>query len=394
MDPSSAIPLRKLLKAVGSSLRQAVPGALWIQAEISALRDHRHLYLELSQLEGGKEVARCRANLWAADRSRVEGKFWAATGGPLQEGQQLQLLAEVNLHPLFGFSLTIRDLAPGYTVGERLLQLAELRRELREEGLWGRNQALPFPEDLRSVAVISPEGAASLGDFRNTAAPLEALGLCRFHYHRATFQGREAAASVLAALEGALTGKLPDAVVIIRGGGASGDLAWLSQIDLARAVCRSPVPVLTGIGHARDDTLLDEVAHQRFDTPSKAAAFLRQRVLASAQRVERAWQQVSYLAGGVLAGWEGSCATLRGRVYRSAERNLERWEQSTSALGQRLVGLGPEPTLRRGYALAVRRDGQVLRSAAAARSEPSFELRFADGRLRVAPLPGAEPGET
>ena len=143
------------------------------------------------------------------------------------------------------------------------------------EGLLERNRGLPPPDDFSRVAVISPRAAAGLGDFVREAARLERAGAVEFVYLQATFQGREAAASLMTALSSALLTHLEaplDALVIIRGGGAQTDLAWLNDLELARMVARFPVPVITGIGHARDDGILDEIACIRTDTPSKAAA--------------------------------------------------------------------------------------------------------------------------
>lgn len=171
-------------------------------------------------------------------------------------------------------------------------QLEVIRRTLTEEGIIAANRRLPWPEDLFCIAVISPDGAAGLGDFRAGADRLEQYGVCRFQYFSALFQGPKAKDSLLQAIAHALTVAHLDAVAIIRGGGATADLHWLNELELARAICRCPVPVITGIGHERDQTILDEVAGCVKGTPSKVIEHLRETIRQRALRTQRAFQAI------------------------------------------------------------------------------------------------------
>ena len=299
--PATFLELSDLLAYVGQVIERGIPGAVWVRAELASVTDRRHLYLDLVQSASleqggdGREVAKARATLWARERFALEGKFRRATGGGLAAGMNVLLMVTAEFHPQYGFSLHILDIAPEFTVGDMALKLDGIRRTLAEERLLARNRSLPEPSDYTRVAVISPANAAGLGDFRREADALEAAGLVQFVYLPATFQGREASSSLLNALGAALLAHAEaplDALVLIRGGGATTDLAWLNDLELARAVARFPVPVISGIGHARDDTILDEVACLRMDTPSKAAALIVGTVAVGAQQAERDFRQI------------------------------------------------------------------------------------------------------
>jgi exodeoxyribonuclease VII large subunit len=173
---------------------------------------------------------------------------------------------------------------------------------LQRDGVFDLNKQLPPPWDFNHVLVIAPEGAAGLGDFQAEASRLQAFGLCQFTYAYSRFQGEGAAAQIRLELHSALDHIranhpwVPDALVIIRGGGAVNDLAWLNDLDLARTICELDIPVLTGIGHERDNTVLDEVAHQRFDTPSKVIAGIERVIVQRVHEAQGAFAEIQRLA--------------------------------------------------------------------------------------------------
>src|SRR5262249_24359892 len=156
------------------------------------------------------------------------------------------------------------------------------------------------PVDFVRVAVISPETSAGLGDFRREADLLRNAGLCRFHFFSATVQGVESSSSIQTAVLQALTAHQQnrfDALFVIRGGGSVTDLAWLNDLDLAKLICQSPVPVFTGIGHERDNTILDEIPQTRFDTPSKVALHIKTTIKDNAFGAIEAWERINALVG-------------------------------------------------------------------------------------------------
>ena len=318
--PQTTLNLRDLLFYVEQVLSRGIPGAVWVRAEIASLTDRRHLYLDLVQVgEDGREVAKCRATLWARERFALEGKFKRATGGGLMAGMSVLLFVTAEFHPQYGFSLHILDAAPEFTLGDAALRLDALRKQLAREKLLDKNRRLPTPTDFTRLLVLSPAQAAGLGDFRGELDRLQAAGVLDVVYLGATFQGQAAEASLLRAFEQARAAhaeQAADALVIIRGGGASLDLAWLNTEALAREVANFPIPVITGIGHARDDTILDELAHLRTDTPSKAAAYIVGSILERAQETLEAYQTVRGLSRAALTQAEDGSQRLVERVGR------------------------------------------------------------------------------
>lgn len=382
--PEQFLDLADVLAYVGQVIARGVPGAVWVRAEIASLTDRRHLYLDLVQLGEGGEVAKCRATLWARERAVLEGKFRRATGGHLTAGLKVLLFCQPEFHPQYGFSLNVLDLSPEFTLGDAALRLDALRAQLIAEGSYGLNRQLPPPTDFGRVAVLSPDGAAGLGDFRRETDPLEAAGVTQFVYLEATFQGHAAAASLGAAIAQAraVHAEAPlDALVVIRGGGAVTDLAWLNDLEVARALATFPAPVITGLGHARDDTLPDEVACVRTDTPSKAAALIVRTVAAAAAQAQEDARTIRTHAAQVLVDAAAAAEWAHDRAGIAARRAADRAALEVDALMRQALGLTPGRTLARGYALVRGAGGEVVTRAAALRPGTPLRLEFADGEV-------------
>lgn len=384
--PEQFLELSQVLEYVGQVIARGVPGAVWVRAELASVTDRRHLYLDLVQLEDGVEVAKCRATLWARERFSLEGKFRQATGGTLTAGLKVLLFCTAEFHPQYGFSLHVVDLAPEFTLGDAALKLDALRDTLQREGVYGLNRLQAVPADFRRVAVISPQGAAGLGDFRRETDALERAGVLEFVYLEATFQGREASASLTraAAQARAAHEQEPlDALVVIRGGGAVTDLAWLNDLDFARALATFPAPVITGLGHARDDTLPDEVALIRTDTPSKAAAFIVNTVAAAAAQAQEDARAVRAHAAQVLVDADAGAQWAVDRAALAARRAVDAAQAGTDALMRQALGLTPQRTLARGYALVRDVSGQPVTRAAQVTAGQPLRLEWQDGVVDV-----------
>ena len=489
--------LRELIQRLQRLIQPAFPEPFWVRAEVAEARFHPagHLFLVLVERNAESELARLDAVIWRDTAHAILRRFQQQTDQALTAG--LRILAQADqviVRERYGLQLRLVDLDPRYTLGEMAVKLRAIREALRRDGLFERNRRLPFPADFFQIAVVSPEGAAGLGDFQAEAHRLERAGVCRFHYFPAVFQGPAAQASLGAALAQATAWPGLDAVVILRGGGPVADLHWLNEEALARAVCVSPVPVLTGIGHEKDQTVLDEVACRALGTPSKVihcieatiktraqhteAAF--QAILTTARRaVEQAGQAVAHLqreirdhavrqsavaaravtdarwtvaedrhrllfiaehamqgrhqhlledAGQTILRAERDLNTARqatldaaqGQWRHAQQRLAERWGTLASharmgmdmrareiallraalspeadALLQRahrsteqcigeILGLGPERTLKRGFAL-VRAQGRPVTARAIAQTHTHLDLEFHDGHLTVQP---------
>ncbi|EYB69320.1 exodeoxyribonuclease VII large subunit [Deinococcus phoenicis] len=384
--PEQFLDLADVLLYVGQVIARGVPGAVWVRAEIASLTDRRHLYLDLVQVGAEGEVAKCRATVWARERFALEGKFRRATGGTLTAGLKVLLFCTAEFHPQYGFSLNVLDVAPEFTLGDAALRLDALRETLVREGVYGLNRALPAPQDFARVAVISPREAAGLGDFRRETDALEAAGAVQFLYLEATFQGREAAGSLTRAVAQAREAHAReplDALVVIRGGGAVTDLAWLNDLEVARALATFPVPVITGLGHARDDTLPDEVACLRTDTPSKAAALLVRTVAAAAAQAQEDARTIRAHAREVLVNADAGARWALDRLLGTARRQADAAHVGADALMRQALGLTPQRTLARGYALVRDANGTPVTRAAQIRAGEALTLEFGDGEARV-----------
>lgn len=293
-EKEKGIPLSHLMHQVQSALRNSFAGAVWVVAEVANLNERRgHWYFELTEnTDSGQQLANCRAMIWQNQADRILQTFSQQTGSELSAGQKVLLLVEVSFHEKFGFSLVIQDIDPSFTLGELEANLQAIRQQLIQEKLYDLNKQFPIPNDYFRVAIIAPPSAAGLGDFRADAKLLEQEGLCEFKYFYSAFQGERVVDEMLSAFdafEALHQANQFDALIILRGGGAKLDLQPLNDYQLAKRIAKQNLPVLTGIGHERDKTILDEVAACRFDTPSKVIAGIRQSIFTAAQKARQDW---------------------------------------------------------------------------------------------------------
>lgn len=291
--------LSQLLDAVSVVVGGVFPQPVWVRVEVvNARASNGHVFLELAEREpGGRLLAKTNAAIWASAAARLLPVFEERTGAQIAPGIKLLVQAKPVFKAQYGFSLEVTGIDPEYTLGDLEANKREIRSRLKKEGLFDRNRNLAPAWDFQTVLVLAPHSAAGLGDFQAEAERLQTYGICHFIYVYSRFQGEGAAAEMAAALRTASAqwehGQRPDAVAIIRGGGAANDLAWLNDYQLARLVCEMPVPVLTGIGHERDNTILDEVANTRFDTPSKVIGGIERTIKARSDEARRAFELIA-----------------------------------------------------------------------------------------------------
>lgn len=273
----NALTLYELNGLVRQTLRLTLDTPYWVCAEISELRVNRHCYIELVQKDdyGSSMIAKARAQIWASRWSMLSAMFERTTGQRLAPGLQVMVQVEVTFHELYGFSLNIIDIDPTYTLGDIAKRRREIMQQLREEGVIDMNKELPLPRLLQRVAVISSASAAGYGDFCNQLHGNRRGLAFVTQLFQASMQGANTDVSIIAALDRiAAQADLWDIVVITRGGGATSDLNCFDSLELAENVAQFPLPIITGIGHERDDTVIDMVAHTRVKTPTAAAEFL------------------------------------------------------------------------------------------------------------------------
>lgn len=263
---------------VSSLLNIQMPDALWMRAELSEVREsHGHCYLEFIQksASGTGIVAKARGQIWASRWNYLRSYFWNTTGQPLSPGMQVLVQVRITFHELYGYALNVTDIDPTYTIGDLARRRQEIIMQLKEEGVFDMNRELPLPTLLQRIAVISAPTAAGYGDFVNQLERNPRQLSFSHTLFPALMQGDGVEKSVISALN-SIAGRQDefDVVVIIRGGGSTSDLSGFDTFELAENVAQFPLPIITGIGHERDDTILDLVAHTRVKTPTAAAEFI------------------------------------------------------------------------------------------------------------------------
>ncbi|HEX5359867.1 MAG TPA: exodeoxyribonuclease VII large subunit [Fluviicoccus sp.] len=329
---AKGISLLEFMLRVQSTVEAVFPQPVWVRVEINQAKlSHGHWFLELVEHDAnGMVVASTSGTLWKSNQHIVQ-KFRQETGMELTEGIKVLLAVQPRFNPRYGLKLDVVGIDSAFTLGDMAAKLNRIREVLKAEGVFLRNKRLALPMDFTHLAVISPAGAASLGDFRAEADRLEQLGICRFTYFETAFQGAAAPDDIRQAIARAvrLQAQSPvDALVIIRGGGSASDLFWLNDEALARDVCLCPLPVITGIGHEPDNTILDEVAARRCDTPSKVAQLILTTISDATLQAETAMRLIREMSIRRL-----ECATHDSRICLDAIRTravylLERREQS------------------------------------------------------------------
>ena len=305
--------LLELNVRVRRGVRAALPDMYWVQAELSDVRSNYsgHCYMEMLQKDERSNalLAKARGVIWSGVYRRLRERFEQETGQAFVSGIKVLVYVKVDFHELYGYQLTVCDIDPTYTLGDMARRRMEIVRRLKEEGVFDLNRQLQLPELAQRIAVISSATAAGYEDFCRQLADNN----CGFVFYPRLFpavmQGDRVEESVIAALDRiyAVMDRF-DVVVIIRGGGATSDLSGFDTYDLAANCAQFPLPVITGIGHERDDTVLDMVSHTRVKTPTAAAEFL-----------------IGHL--GVTAGrLEGLCASICGGLPRIVDREKKRLE--------------------------------------------------------------------
>ena len=327
------------LYELNSLVREVVETSLnrgyWVEAELSEAREVRgHCYMELIQKDpfSATPVARASAKCWKNRWNALRPKFEHATGQPLHAGLKVLLCVTANFHEAYGFSWIVQDLDPTYTLGDMARKRMEIIRQLKAEGVFELQKELHLPMFAQRVAVISSENAAGYGDFCNHLLGND-HGL---HFETTLFpavmQGDQVEASVIAALDRIYeAADMYDVVVIIRGGGATADLSGFDTLRLAENVANFPLPIITGIGHERDESVLDMVAYQRVKTPTAAAACLIDNLMTVSRQLDD-WQEViSQRVGQRLALEHARLETIVARipalvhlVHTRQEAHLER----------------------------------------------------------------------
>ena len=266
---------------------------VWLIAEISEFKLYNnHLFLTLVEYDDqGNLLARARGAIWNA--THILKDFFVVTNIELKVGIKILALVTADYHLQYGLTLVISRLDPSYTLGDAEAKVLKIKQKLLQEGILNNNKQIQLADYFSNIAVISPKEAAGLGDFKKDALILQNHNLCNFDYYTAVFQGIDTSRSINNVLNKIFSLNIHyDAIVIIRGGGASSDLTWLNDYTIARAICLSPIPVLSGIGHNKDQTIIDQVVSQSFDTPSKVINFFITKIVNHTKQI---YSEINYI---------------------------------------------------------------------------------------------------
>lgn len=409
--PDVQLNLSEYLCAVKEVIQVAFDDAVWVKAEIRNLNIKAgHYYLELAEKDpdSDKVIASCKATIWKFTAAKVVGTFEKESGIELSRDLNVLIKIRARFDPQYGFSVNVEEIDSSFTLGDLAKRYQQIVLKLTEEGLIERNLSLASPFDIQRVLVIAPENAAGLGDFRKDADALADAHVCEFVYHYATFQGNTAAQSIIQTLSLGLRqwatnyDAPPDLIVLIRGGGAVNDLAYLNDYDLAALLCKRSVPVWVGIGHEKDRTILDEIAHRSFDTPSKVIAGIRNHIVERVQEANEYLQSIQLLSQQHISVYQSQNSQLITQIQTIAHNQL----QDTAKQLSQLIGLtenyagqqlkfakhqvealmreallqNPRTVLSKGFAI-VRQQGHSIRSIEQLNSKQSLQIELHDGIL-------------
>lgn len=379
-----ALSLYELNHLVRQALELKLAEALWVQAEVSELRVNRHCYLELVQKDthGGGIVAKARAQVWANRWTFLKPMFEHTTGQPLSAGMQVLMQVEVTFHELYGYSLNVTDIDPTYTLGDIARRRQEILQKLHDEGIDQMNKELPLPRLLQRVAVISSASAAGYGDFCNQLLVNKRKLAFKTELFQAIMQGNEVERSIINALNRiAAQQEEWDVVVIIRGGGATSDLQGFDSLELAENVAQFPLPIITGIGHERDDTVIDLIAHTRVKTPTAAAEFLIHHQEAELDTLENLMAALSNGSLQYITQAKSNVDILQRRLLLYAPALLRNERNRISLIESKLQSAHPDRILRLGFSIT-RLNGKAVKSLGEVKEGDEIDTTLASGTLK------------
>ena len=406
MQPS--ISLKELLLRVKVAINQCFSSTFWVTADVSDFHENAngHCYMELVQKNDSSKLieAKVRAIIYAGNYQRLKNFFMMQTGQQLRAGMKILVEVAVSYHELYGMSCVIHDIDPTFTLGDMARKRQETIARLKADGVWDMNREVEMPSLIKRIAVISSASAAGFGDFCNQ---LENNGHgfnFKFQLFPAIMQGDQSASSVIAALDRVNEVRDDfDVVVIIRGGGATTDLLAFDEYELAFCVANFPLPIITGIGHERDESVTDMVAHTRCKTPTAVAAFIYEQMVAQENRLLSVEEGIRTLLTERLTNEHKRLDDYSQRIVRACSNRFVLENQKLAMIRQKLLlmfhntiqeqrhkiemqentlkHISPENILKRGYSITVL-NGKVLKNAADASSGDELRTVLSNGELR------------
>ncbi len=380
--------LYQLNRLVHEVIECEMPHQYWVEAELSECRESRgHCYMELIERDeqSATPIARASAKCWANRWLLIRPHFERTTGQRLAAGMKVLLCVTPQFHEAYGFSWIVSDIDPTYTLGDQARRRQEIIRQLKEEGVFDLQKGLKLPLFCLRIAVISSQTAAGYGDFCNQLA--DSPFAFRTQLFPAIMQGEGIEQSIIDALNRIYSHKGSDplcgfdCVVIIRGGGATSDMSGFDTLALAENVANFPIPIITGIGHDRDECILDMISHTRVKTPTAAAAFLIDHLQEVLGTVEDAQNLITRYAQQKLSTFSLQLTSMSERLPLLMERRLTTERHRLELLDEKMKSLDPSLLLRRGYSITLK-DGHTLRDPSLLKPGDCIETRLEKGTIQ------------
>lgn len=385
MEQSHHFSLYALNALVHEAVSNALPDEYWVEAELAECRERNgHCYMELVEKDerSNSPIAKASAKCWRQTWTLLHATFLRATGQPLRAGMKVLLRVYPQFHEAYGFSWIVSDIDPTYTIGDLARRRQEIIKTLKAQGVFDLQRELRLSPFAQRIAVISAESAAGYGDFCRQLLDNEYNLQFHTELFPAIMQGERVEQSVIQALN-LINNRIDDfdAVVIIRGGGATSDMSGFDTLPLAENVANFPLPIITGIGHDRDECVLDMVSHTRVKTPTAAATLLITHLCNTLQQVADAENVIAHYALDRLQRHRLQLEHITMLLPHLAQRLMTEAHHSLERIQLKLEGYDPQLLLQRGYSITLH-NGQIVKSPQDVKSGDEIETRLKQGTIK------------
>lgn len=385
MEQSHHFSLYALNALVHEAVSNALPDEYWVEAELAECRERNgHCYMELVEKDerSNSPIAKASAKCWRQTWTLLHATFLRATGQPLRAGMKVLLRVYPQFHEAYGFSWIVSDIDPTYTIGDLARRRQEIIKTLKAQGVFDLQRELRLSPFAQRIAVISAESAAGYGDFCRQLLDNEYNLQFHTELFPAIMQGERVEQSVIQALN-LINNRIDDfdAVVIIRGGGATSDMSGFDTLPLAENVANFPLPIITGIGHDRDECVLDMVSHTRVKTPTAAATLLTAHLCNTLQQVADAENVIAHYAQDRLQRHRLQLEHITTLLPHLAQHLMTEAHHSLERIQLKLEGYDPQLLLQRGYSITLH-SGQIVKSPQDVKSGDEIETRLKQGTIK------------
>lgn len=385
MEQNHHFSLYALNALVHEAVSNALPDEYWVEAELAECRERNgHCYMELVEKDerSNSPIAKASAKCWRQTWTLLHATFLRATGQPLHAGMKVLLRVYPQFHEAYGFSWIVSDIDPTYTIGDLARRRQEIIKTLKAQGVFDLQRELRLSPFAQRIAVISAESAAGYGDFCRQLLDNEYNLQFHTELFPAIMQGERVEQSVIQALN-LINNRIDDfdAVVIIRGGGATSDMSGFDTLPLAENVANFPLPIITGIGHDRDECVLDMVSHTRVKTPTAAATLLITHLCNTLQQVADAENVIAHYAQDRLQRHRLQLEHITTLLPHLAQRLMTEAHHSLERIQLKLEGYDPQLLLQRGYSITLH-SGQIVKSPQDVKSGDEIETRLKQGTIK------------